>query len=36
MIHQAKLNDLREKALNSYIEGLKKEIKIKVNKQLIA
>jgi parvulin-like peptidyl-prolyl isomerase len=36
MIHQAKLNDLREKALNSYIEGLKKEIKIKVNKQLIS
>jgi peptidyl-prolyl cis-trans isomerase D len=36
MIHQARLNDLKEKALNSYIEGLKKDIKIKVNKQLIA
>lgn len=36
MIHQAKLNDLREKALNSYIEGLKRGIKIKINKQLIA
>jgi len=36
MIQQARLNDLREKALTSYIEGLKKDIKIKVNKQLIA
>jgi hypothetical protein len=36
MIHQAMLNDLREKALNSYIEGLKRNIKIKVNKDLIA
>ncbi len=33
MIHQAKLNDMREKALTSYIEGLKKDIKIKINKQ---
>jgi peptidyl-prolyl cis-trans isomerase D len=33
MIHQAKLTDLREKALSSYIEGLKKDIKIKINKQ---
>lgn len=36
MISQAKLNDIREKALNSYIEGLKKEIKIKVNKKLLS
>lgn len=36
MIQQARLNDLKEKALASYIEGLKKEIKIKVNRQLIA
>jgi len=36
MISQAKLNDIREKALNSYIEGLKKDIKIKVNKQLLS
>ncbi|MBS1114242.1 MAG: hypothetical protein H6Q92_2005, partial [Nitrospirae bacterium] len=28
MIYQAKLNDIREKALGSYIEGLKKGIKI--------
>ena len=36
MIQQAMLNDLREKALNSYIEGLKRNMKIKVNKDLIA
>lgn len=36
MISQAKLKDIREKALNSYIEGLKKDIKIKVNKQLLS
>ena len=36
MISQAKLNDIREKALNSYIEGLKKDIKIKVNKKLLS
>jgi len=32
MIRQARLNDLREKALNSYIEGLKREMKIKIYK----
>ena len=36
MIYQAKLNDIREKALGSYIEGLKKDIKIKINKQLLS
>ena len=36
MIYQAKLNDIREKALSSYIEGLKKDIKIKINKQLLS
>lgn len=30
------LNDRRGKAVKSYIEGLKKQIKIKINKQLIA
>ncbi len=35
MIIQAALNDKKEKALRSYVEGLKKNIKIKVNKQLI-
>lgn len=35
MIRQAQLNDLKEKALNSYIEGLKRDIKIKINKDLI-
>lgn len=35
MIRQAQLNDLREKALRSYVEGLKREIKIKVNRQLL-
>ncbi len=36
MIRQAQLNDVREKALNSYIEGLKKDIKIKINKELLS
>ena len=36
MIRQAMLSDKKEKAVKSYIEGLKKEIKIKINKQLIA
>jgi peptidyl-prolyl cis-trans isomerase D len=35
MIQQAKLNDLREKALNSYIEGLKRDTRIKIHKELI-
>ena len=35
MIRQAMLADKKEKALKSYVEGLKKNIKIKVNKQLI-
>jgi len=36
MISQAMLSDQREKAVKSYIEGLKKDIKIKINKDLIA
>jgi peptidyl-prolyl cis-trans isomerase D len=36
MLTQATLNDKREKAVKSYIEGLKKNIKIKTNKQLIS
>jgi hypothetical protein len=36
LINQSFLNEKREKAMQSYIEGLKKRIKIKVNKDLIA
>jgi parvulin-like peptidyl-prolyl isomerase len=36
MLGDALLNDKKEKALKSYIEGYKKKIKIKINKQLIA
>jgi peptidyl-prolyl cis-trans isomerase D len=36
MLTQATLNDKKEKAIKSYIEGLKKNIKIKINKQLIS
>jgi hypothetical protein len=36
MISQAMLSDQRERAVKSYIEGLKKDIKIKINKDLIA
>lgn len=36
MISQAMLSDQRERAVKSYIEGLKKGIKIKINKDLIA
>lgn len=35
MISQAILSDRRDKALKSYVEGLKKNIKIKVNEKLI-
>ena len=35
MIRQAMLADKKEKALKSYVDGMKKNIKIKVNKQLI-
>jgi hypothetical protein len=35
MLGQTMLNDKKEKAIQSYIEGLKKQTKIKVNKQLI-
>jgi len=35
MISQAILSDRRDKALKSYVEGLKKSIKIKVNEKLI-
>lgn len=35
MIRQAMLSDKQEKALKSYIDGLKKNMKIKVNKKLI-
>lgn len=36
MLSEQMLNDRKEKAVKSYIEGLKKQIKIKINKQLIA
>lgn len=36
MLREQMLNDRKEKVVKSYIEGLKKHIKIKVNKQLIA
>lgn len=36
MMLQAMLADKKEKALKSYVDGLKKNIKIKVNKQLIS
>lgn len=36
MISESMLNDRKEKVLRSYIEGLKKQIKIRINKQLIA
>jgi len=35
-ISEAMAKDMKEKAVKSYLEGLKKQIKIKVNKQLIA
>ncbi len=35
MIRQAMLADKKEKALKSYVDGMKKNIKIKVNKQLV-
>lgn len=34
-LQQALLSQLREKAVRSYVEGLKKQMKIKVNQQLI-
>lgn len=36
MLSQAMLGEIKAKAVKSYIEGLKKEIKIKTNKQLIS
>lgn len=36
MLSEAMLNEKREKAVRSYVEGLKKEIKIKINTQLIS
>ncbi len=36
MIEEARLADLREKALNSYVEGMKSGIKIKIHKDLIS
>lgn len=36
MLREQMLNDRKEKVVKSYIEGLKKNIKIKINKQLIA
>jgi len=36
MLGEQMLIDRKERAIRSYIEGLKKQIKIKVNKQLIA
>jgi peptidyl-prolyl cis-trans isomerase D len=35
MLSQTMLNDKKEKAIQAYVEGLKKQIKIKVNKQVI-
>ncbi|MDH5202326.1 MAG: SurA N-terminal domain-containing protein [Nitrospirota bacterium] len=35
MLRQVMLNDRKEKAIRSYIEGLKKHIKIKINTQVI-
>jgi len=34
-LRQALLSQLREKAVRSYVEGLKKQMKIKINQQLI-
>jgi hypothetical protein len=36
MLSEQMLNDEREKAVKSYVEGLKKEIKIKINTNLIS
>src|SRR4030043_1534971 len=36
MLSESMLNDRKEKVVKSYIEGLKKQVKIKINKQLIA
>jgi len=36
MLREQMLNDRKEKVVKAYIEGIKKHIKIKVNKQLIA
>jgi hypothetical protein len=36
MLREQMLNDRKEKVVKSYIKGLKKNIKIKINKQLIA
>jgi 2-C-methyl-D-erythritol 4-phosphate cytidylyltransferase len=36
MLSQAKLSEKKEKAVKSYIEGQKKNIKITVDKKLIA
>jgi hypothetical protein len=35
MLNQTMLNEKKEKAVQAYVEGLKKQMKIKVNKQLI-
>jgi hypothetical protein len=36
MLKEQMLNDIKERAVKSYIEGFKKQIKIKVNEQLIS
>ncbi|MEW6215029.1 MAG: SurA N-terminal domain-containing protein [Nitrospirota bacterium] len=36
MLSETMLNDRREKAVKSYVEGLKKQIKIKINTKLIS
>jgi len=36
MLRQVMLNDRKEKAIKSYVDGLKKQIKIKVNAQIIS
>jgi SurA-like N-terminal domain len=35
LLGQSMLNDKKEKAVQAYVEGLKKQMKIKINKQLI-
>jgi hypothetical protein len=36
MLREQMLNDRKEKAVKLYIEGFKKQIKIKINEQLIS
>jgi hypothetical protein len=36
MLSETMMNDMREKAVKSYIEGVKKQIKIKINTEIIS